>query len=117
MAKETSKLWETDTSVNKTISELFVLKELADAIKHLHTKKAVGSERICPELILQAGHAMKSWFGDFFLSCLRRIKIPKIWRRALVVAIPKPSKLPEDPKNYSPIFFALPSLPSSLALN
>ena len=46
---------------------------------------------------------MKSWLGDFLSSCLRRLKIPKIWRRALVVAIPKPGKPVGDPKSYRPI--------------
>ena len=36
-------------------------------------------------------------------SCLRQLKIPKIWRRALVVAIPKPKNPVEDPKSYRPI--------------
>ena len=36
-------------------------------------------------------------------SCLRHLKIPKIWRKALVVAIPKPKKSAEDPKSYHPI--------------
>ena len=40
---------------------------------------------------------------DFISSCLRRLKIPKIWRRALVVAIPKPGKPVGDPKSYRPI--------------
>jgi len=32
-----------------------------------------------------------------------QLKIPKIWRRALVVAIPKPEKSLGDPKSYQPI--------------
>jgi len=32
-----------------------------------------------------------------------QLKIPKIWRRALVVAIPKPEKPLGDPKSYRPI--------------
>ena len=43
------------------------------------------------------------WLRDFISSCLRRLKIPKIWRRALVVAIPKPGKPVGDPKSYRPI--------------
>ena len=40
----------------------------------------------------------------FFLpACLRHIKIPKVWRRALVVAISQPKKPVEDPKSYRPI--------------
>ena len=46
---------------------------------------------------------MESWLRDFLSSCLRRLKIPKIWRRALVVAIPKPAKPVGDPKSYRPI--------------
>jgi len=34
---------------------------------------------------------------------MRQLKIPKIWRRALIVAIPKPEKPMEDPKVYCPI--------------
>ena len=36
-------------------------------------------------------------------SCLRRLKISKIWIRALVVAIPKPGKPVGDPNSYRPI--------------
>ena len=31
---------------------------------------------------------LKSWLRDFLSSCLRQLKISKIWRRALVVASP-----------------------------
>jgi len=34
---------------------------------------------------------------------MRQLKIPKIWRRALIVAIPTPEKPLGDPKNYRPI--------------
>ena len=58
---------------------------------------------MCPELILHVGAALKSCLRDFLSSCLRRLKIPKIWRRALVVAIPKPAKPVGDPKSYQPV--------------
>ena len=70
---------------------------------HLKPGKAPGPDSICPKLILHAGAALKSWLRDFLSSCLRRLKIPKIWRRALVVAIPKPGKPVGDPKSYRPI--------------
>jgi len=53
-----------------------------------------------PEFILHAGSALKSWFCDFLNSCMRQLKIPKIWRR---VAILKPEKPLGDPKSYRPI--------------
>ena len=46
---------------------------------------------------------MKSCLRDFLSSCLRRLKIPKIWRRELVVVIPKPTKPVGDTKSYRPI--------------
>ncbi|CAB3238946.1 unnamed protein product [Arctia plantaginis] len=36
-------------------------------------------------------------------SCLQGLKIPKLWRRAKVVAILMPGKCPSDPKSYHPI--------------
>ena len=70
---------------------------------NLKPGKAPGPDSICSELILHAGAALKSWLRDFLFSCLRRIKISKIWRRALVVAIPKPTKPVGDPKSYQAI--------------
>ena len=54
-------------------------------------------------LILHAEAVLKSWLRNFLSSCLRRLKIPKIWRRAFVVAISKPTKLVGDLKSYQPI--------------
>ena len=48
--------------------------------------------------------ALKSWLRDFLSSCLCQLKISKIWRRALVVMIPKPGKPVGNPKSYRPIF-------------
>ena len=60
-------------------------------------------DSIFPEFILHAGSALKSWFCDFLNFCMRQLKILKIWRRALVIAIPKPEKPLGDPKSYRPI--------------
>ena len=49
-------------------------------------------DSILPELILHAVSALKSWFSDFLTSCMHQLKIPKIWRRTLIVAIPTPEK-------------------------
>ena len=89
------------SSVN--ISEIFTSQELAAALKHLKLGKASGPDSICSEPITQVGAALKSWLFGFLSSCLRRLKIPKVWRRALVVAIPKPKNPVEDLKSYRPI--------------
>ena len=51
---------------------------------------------ICPELILHTGPIIKSWLCAFLSSCMPQIKIPKVWRRSLVVAVLKPNKPLED---------------------
>ena len=55
------------------------------------------------EFILHAGSALKSWFCDFLSSCMLQLKIPKIWRRAQVVAILTPENPLKDAKSYRPI--------------
>ena len=77
--------------------------ELAAALRRLKPGKSPGLNYIIPEFILQAGLAMKSCFCDFLTPCMRQLKTPKIWRRALVVPIHKPEKPLGDPKTYRPM--------------
>ena len=96
--QEVSDLWRATTPDALNISDNFSQREFAAALQHLKPNKAPIPDSICPELIIHAGAALKFWLRDFLSSCLRRLKIPKIWRRALVVAIPKPMKPVGDPK-------------------
>ena len=98
-----SGLWRATTPDAVNISDSFSQREFAAALQHIKPGKALGPDSICPELILYAGAALKSWLHDFLSSCLCRLKIPKIWRRAVVVVIPKPGKPMGDPKSYRPI--------------
>ena len=88
--QEVSDLWRATTPDAVNIFDNFSQREFAAALQHLKPGKAPGPDSICPELILHAGAALKSWLRDFLSSCLRRLRILKIWRRALVVAIPNP---------------------------
>jgi len=101
--KELSDLWKIPTPEGYSISEPFRPGEFAAALRRLKPGKSPGLDSIFPEFILHAGSALKSWLCDFLNSCRRQLKIPKIWRRALVVAIPKPEKPLGDPKSYHPI--------------
>ena len=102
VSQEVSDLWRATTPDAVNISDNFSQREFAAALQYLKPGKAPGLDSICSELILHARAALKSWVRDFLSSCLRRLKIPKIWRRALVVAIPKPAKPVGDPKSYRP---------------
>ena len=44
-----------------------------------------------------------------FASCMNQLKIPRIWRRALILSIPESDKLLDDRKSYCPI--SLPCTP------
>ena len=101
--QEASDLWRTTTLSLVNISGNFISREFTAVTQHLKPGKASSHDSICRELILHAAAALKTCLCSFLSSCLRRLKIPKIWRRALVVAIPKPKKPEEDPKSYHPI--------------
>jgi len=101
--KKLSDLWKIPTPEGHSISEPFKPEEFAAVLRRLKPGKSPGLDSIFPEFILHAGSALKSWFCDFLSSCMRQLKIPKIWRRALVVAIPKPEESLGDPKSYCPI--------------
>ena len=103
VSQEVSDLWRVTTPDAVNIFDNVSQREFTAALQHLKPGKAPGPESICSELILHAGADLKSWLRGFLSSCLRRLKIPKIWRRALVVAIPKPTKPVGDPKSYRPI--------------
>jgi len=55
-------------------------------------RKVCGIGFHLPEFILHARSTLKSWFCNFLTSCMRQLKIPTIWRRELIVVIPKPEK-------------------------
>ena len=95
-----SDLWRATTPDAVNISDSFSQRAFTASLQHLKPGKAPGPDSICSELILHVGAALKSWLRDFLSSCLRRLKIPKIWRRALVVVIPKPAKPVGDSKIY-----------------
>ena len=103
VSQEVSVLWKATTPDTVNISDNFSQREFVAALQHLKPGKAPGPDSICPEFILHAEAPLKSWLRDFLSSCLRRLKIPKIWRRALVIAIPKPAKPVGATKSYRPI--------------
>ena len=98
--QEVSDLWRADPSHPANVYGSFSHREFAATLQHLKLGKAPGPDSICPELIIHAEAGLKSWLRGFLSSCLHHLKIPKIWRRALVVAVPKPSKPVEDPRSY-----------------
>ena len=79
--KELSNLWKIPTPEGQSISEPLRLEQLAASLRCLKPGKSTGLASIFPKFILHARSALKSWNCGFLNSCMRQLKIPKIWRR------------------------------------
>ena len=75
VSQEVSDLWRATTPDAVNICDTFSQREFTAALQHLKPSKVPGPDSICPELIVHAGAALKSWLRDFLSSCLRRLKI------------------------------------------
>jgi len=95
--KELSDLWKVPTTEGNSISGPFAPEDPAAALRCLKSGKSPGMDSIFPEFIFNAGSALKSWFCDFLTSCMCQVKIPKTWRRPVIVAIPKAVEPIVDP--------------------
>ena len=104
VSQEVSNLLRVKTPKPGNISDNFSKREFTAAFQYLKTGKATGPDSIWLELIIHDEAALKFWLRNFLSFCLRRLKITKIWRRALVVAIPQQMKPVGNPKSYQPIF-------------
>ena len=90
-------------SANANLSGRFSPTELRDAISKLKQGKAPGPDNIHPEFVNHQSEATSAWLCTFLSACLRKSKLPRMWRRATVIALLKPNKPPDDPKAYRPI--------------
>ena len=102
VSKEYTSLWRAQ-SVDTDLARDFSYEELTIALKHLRHGKAPGPDNIHAEFLIHAGVRAKEWLRKFFNKCLQTCKLPRIWRRATVIAILKPNKPKDDPKSYRPI--------------
>ena len=100
--REIKQHWVSPTC-NTELSVPFSTQELDSAIGHLKCGKAMGPDKIPPEFLKYSGETFRTWLSKFYSACLQRLVIPKIWRKASVVAILKPKKTANDPKSYRPI--------------
>ncbi|KAM3864710.1 putative RNA-directed DNA polymerase from transposon X-element [Diretmus argenteus] len=91
------------TSVDSNLSGVYTTEELSEAMSKLKPGKSPGRDNIHPEFVIHQSTKTSRWLCAFFTACYQRLKLPKIWRRASVIALPKPNKDPEDPKSYRPI--------------
>ena len=74
-----------------------------EALNFMKAGKAPGPDNTHPEFILHAVDAKTKWLFQYMSTSLESCIIPKIWRKATVIALSKPNKPKDDPKSYRPI--------------
>ncbi|CAI6375546.1 unnamed protein product [Macrosiphum euphorbiae] len=84
-------------------SQPFEEDELNIAIETMKLRKAAGLDNIFLEQIRNFGPKAKRWILALYNEIRNQKNIPKIWRKTKIIAILKPGKDTDDPKNYRPI--------------
>ena len=92
----------TQTSEDKL--DPFTTKDLEEALGLLKPGKAAGLDGITTELIQHFGSKAKAWTLALINKCAETCTVPKMWRKARVVALLKPGKYPTSNKRYRPIW-------------
>ena len=84
VVSQVSHLWRATTLNPVNISDTFSQREFTIALQHLKPGKALSPDSICPELIIHAGAAFKSWLHNFlsyyqwFVICGLSYVVPAI---------------------------------------
>lgn len=94
---------QTNENEISSLATPFSEEELDNAIKKLKEKKAAGPDDMRPEIIKRFGPVTKQWLVKMMNFCKQHNQFPKQWRKAHVVALLKPGKEPDSPKNFRPI--------------
>lgn len=81
----------------------FTTSDIDSALKMVKNGTAPGYDNIHPEFLTHLGPRARSWMSSFFTRVVVQNEIPKIWRKAKVIAIEKPGKDPKLAANYRPI--------------
>eukprot|EP00745_Piridium_sociabile_P032507 TRINITY_DN548_c0_g1_i12.p1 TRINITY_DN548_c0_g1~~TRINITY_DN548_c0_g1_i12.p1 ORF type:complete len:1198 (+),score=205.51 TRINITY_DN548_c0_g1_i12:1881-5474(+) len=105
LRQEAEKSFDTPVMDNSTpFNSDLTIGEVRAAIGSLGTtSKATGADPISYHMIRQFTEPMIVALYDFYQSCWQAGKTPKAWREAVVIAIPKDGKPPQDPTSYRPI--------------
>ena len=85
------------------LTKPFSLDELTTGLSLLKPWKAADLDDLLTYMLQHLGNKAKSGLLDMLNECTRTEHIPSIWRKAKVIATPKPGKDPSSPKSYRPI--------------
>jgi len=83
--------------------EAFTESELETVLNSVKSGTAAGYDNILPEFLKHLGPKAKTWLMTFFTRTVQEKRMPRAWRQAKVIAIPKPGKDPNIAASYRPI--------------
>ena len=81
----------------------FTTSDMDSVLKLVKAGTAPGYDNIIPEFLTHLGPRARTWMSAFFSRIIVENQIPKIWRKAKVIAIEKPGKDPNLAASYRPI--------------
>ena len=81
----------------------FTAQEFSNGIAALKNDKAIGLDGIFKEELKHFGQQAKKCLLEMFNRCVKINRIPKIWLKSRVIALPKPGKDLSLPKSFRPI--------------
>ena len=84
------------------ICKPFSATELDAALRQMGGK-APGPDGITTKMLQELGPRGKAALLEIANRSWRKKQVPTVWKRANIVAIPKPGKLPENPSSFRPI--------------
>ena len=102
MKKEIQKFLKEDHIV-QVLRESISTSEVTAAIRMTKIGKQPGCDNICPEFFHHLGANGIAWLTSFFNCCFSSCKIPKQWRKSIIIPVLKPGKDPFNPSSYRPI--------------
>jgi len=89
--------------LDSPLSDAFTMEELDAAIKTMKIGKAAGIDGFYMEFIKNLKIKARSWLLKFYDLILKNGQLPKIFKRAKIIAIVKPGKHGREPCDYRPI--------------
>jgi hypothetical protein len=89
----------TDPAISKNVN----INELESALQSVKPGTAAGFDGVYPKFIRNCGERMKEWLISFMNDVLSSARLPKLFKRAKVIAISKPGKDGFYPAHYQPI--------------
>jgi len=87
---------------DKSLPHPFTEEEISAALQKTKPATASGHE-FHVEFLKNLGLKARTWLSKFFCRIMATHYIPKVWRKAKVIAVEKPSKDPSLAANYRPI--------------